>query len=120
MSVDNSTQTNPNSTAQTIPDTSYAGATIPPAASQPPAAPPTPAPTAPTAPSVPPAAATQPTSQPQPTPQPKTKQEWMMHLIKMAPPQNVVTTNPDGTQTVENRATPVSLAHLVLTSALAG
>ena len=44
----------------------------------------------------------------------------MMHLLKIAPPQNVVTTNPDGTQTVENRATPVSLAHLVLTSALAG
>ena len=42
-------------------------------------------------------------------------------LIKLpTPPQNVVTTNPDGTQTVENRATPVSLAHLVLTSALAG
>ena len=121
MSVDNSTQTNPNSTAQTTPDTSYAGATIPPAASQPPAAPPTPAPTAPTAPSVPPAAATQPTSQPQPTPQPKTKQEWFQHLIKMAtPPQNVVTTNPDGTQTVANKATPMSLAQLVITSALAG
>jgi hypothetical protein len=29
MSIDNSTQTNPNSSAQTTPDTSYAGATIP-------------------------------------------------------------------------------------------
>ena len=67
--------------------------------------------------SIDPAAAT---ATPQPTPQPKTKQEWMMHLLnKIAPPQNVVTTNPDGTQTVENRATPVSLAQLVLTSALA-
>ena len=116
--------TNPQSSAQVIPpdNSSYSGATIPPAA---------PAPAegsrlaaqqmVPTASPVPPAAATQPTSQPQPTPQPKTKQEWMMHLLnKVAPPQNVVTTNPDGTQTVENRATPVSLAHLVLTSALAG
>jgi hypothetical protein len=86
-----------------------------------PAAPPTPAPTAPTAPSVPPAAATQPTSQPQPTPQPKTKQEWFQHLIKMAtPPQNVVTTNPDGTQTVANKATPVSMAQLLVTGTLAG
>jgi hypothetical protein len=36
------------------------------------------------------------------------------------PPQNVVTTNPDGTQTVANKATPMSLAQLVITSALAG
>ena len=89
----------------------------------PPAAPPQ-TPTAsltPSAPAVNPAAApmTQPTSQS--TPQPKTKQEWMMHLLnKFAPPQNVVTTNPDGTQTVENKATPMSLAHIVLASAVAG
>jgi hypothetical protein len=91
-------------------------AQVPPAQPQsaPPAAPVTPAPPAPTA--------NQPTSTPIATPPvPKTKQEWMLHLLnKVAPPQNVVTTNPDGTQTVENRATPVSLAHLVLTSALAG
>ena len=118
MAEINDQATNPQGVQLTPPDSSYSGATIPPATPAPTVPP---APTAPTAPSVPPAAATQPTSQPQPTPQPKTKQEWMMHLLnKVAPPQNVVTTNPDGTQTVENRATPVSLAHLVLTSALAG
>ena len=112
--------TNPQSSAQVIPpdNSSYSGATIPPAA---------PAPAegsrlaaqqmVPTASPVPSAATRTPTT----PPAPKTKQEWMMHLLnKVAPPQNVVTTNPDGTQTVENRATPVSLAHLVLTSALAG
>ena len=112
--------TNPQSSAQVIPpdNSSYSGATIPPAA---------PAPAegsrlaaqqmVPTASPVPPAAATA----TQPTPQPKTKQEWFQHLLgKITPPQNVVTTNPDGTQTVANKATPMSLAQLVITSALAG
>jgi hypothetical protein len=88
-----------------------------------PSQPPTPAaPATPQPPANPAAPVTNPV-QPavQPPQQPKTKQEWMMHLLgKIAPPQNVVTTNLDGTQTVENKATPVSLAHLVLTSALAG
>jgi hypothetical protein len=83
----------------------------------PPAAPATPA--APTAPvTATPSATNTPAT---PAPQPRTKQEWFNHLLgKLAPPQNVVTTNPDGTQTVENKATPISLAHIVLTSALAG
>jgi hypothetical protein len=89
-----------------------------------PATPPTPAPPQPpvnpAAPTAPNAAQSQPTAS-QPPQQPKTKQEWMMHLLgKIAPAQNVVTTNPDGTQTVANKATPVSAAQLILTSALAG
>src|SRR5271156_1523115 len=90
---------------------------------QPPAAPPAPMPAAPSVqPPATPAAPTAPTAPAAPAAQqPKTKQDWMLHLLgKIAPPQNVVTTNPDGTQSVENRATPVSMAHLVLASALAG
>ena len=121
MSVDNSTQTNPNSTAQTTPDTSYAGATIPPGAS------PQPTPVAPVAPAAvnPPATPTQPTSastaQPAPPAPPKTKQEWFQHLIKMATPtQPVITTNPDGTQTTTDARTPVSMAQLLVTGVLSG
>ncbi len=123
MGVDNSTQTNPNSSAQTTPDTSYAGATIPPETS------PQPTPVAPQAPTTPsvvnsPAAATptQPTPQLQPTPPaPKTKQEWFQHLIKMATPtQPVVTTNPDGTQTTTDARTPVSMGQLLVTGVLSG
>ena len=89
-----------------------------------PATPPTPAPPQPpvnpAAPAAPNAAQSQPTAS-QPPQQPKTKQDWMMHLLgKIAPAQNVVTTNPDGTQTVANKATPVSAAQLILMSAAAG
>src|SRR5271155_315922 len=100
-------------------DPNAISAMVQPPAPTPPAQPQTPPqPTTSVAPPATPSITNPPAQSPQ---QPKTKQDWMLHLLgKIAPPQNVVTTNPDGTQTVTNRATPVSMAHLVLSSALAG
>ena len=104
--MDNDQLTNPNSSAQVTPpdNSSYSGATIPlvTAPTQQPltsSVPQTPAGT-PTATSTTPSA-TQPTEQP--VAQPKTKQEWFQHLLKtVTPPQRVVRTAPDGTQTVSD------------------
>ena len=115
MAEINDQATNPQGVQLTPPDSSYSGATIPPATSAPTVPP---APTAPTAPSVPPAATG---TTPATPPAPKTKQEWFQHLIKMATPtQPVVTTNPDGTQTTTDARTPVSMGQLLVTGVLSG
>jgi hypothetical protein len=113
MAEINDQATNPQGVQLIPPDnSSYSGATIPPATPAPTA------PTAPTAPSVPPAATG---TTPATPPAPKTKQEWFQHLIKMATPtQPVVTTNPDGTQTTTDARTPVSMGQLLVTGVLSG
>jgi hypothetical protein len=118
--MSNDQLTNPQSSAQVTPpdNSSYSGATIPPAMPAMPAPTIPPAPTAPITPPVLPVAT--PTTPAQPAP-PKTKQEWFQHLIKMAtPPQPVITTNPDGTQTTADARTPISMGQLLVTGVLSG
>jgi len=56
-----------------------------------------------------------------PQDRPQDKAGWFNHFLKaMTPPQNVVTTNDDGTQTVKDVRTGTSMASLLLSGALAG
>jgi len=113
MAETNDQATNPQGVQLTSPDnSSYSGATIPPAV---------PAPTVPSAPTAPVTSPTPPAATPTTPAPPKTKQEWFQHLIKMATPtQPVVTTNPDGTQTTTDARTPVSMGQLLVTGVLSG
>lgn len=130
----------PTPTAQTTPDpgTSYQGTipenVTPPAAAQPttpvvaptsviPTTPtPTPAPQASQTPQTTPAPAAPATLSPNNDQgKPKTRGEWFASILKhVTPSQPVITTNPDGTQTVRNVATPASLGKTLIAGALAG
>ena len=102
MSVDNSTQTNPNSTAQTTPDTSYAGATIPTTPTQHPTAPSV-TPVTPAAPADARGTCCESRGCDHDACNPSTHRRLSKNGFSISqdgtPPQNVVTTNPDGTQT---------------------